>query len=199
MPRIRVIYEKLGWIVFVNHMDLPTVFSRAARRAELSQEFTQGFSPHPRMRLGPALSIGVEGHSEVADFWFNEWDETSMDKWNMYLPEGIKILRTYEVDGPALAKSINGAVYTIVSVNLDLDEETLNILEEAIKINGTLYASKLEDGKITIKIANLEKNTPSYFVRTLVEKEKCSGWSDLRFTRDKVGFWDEIKQDIIEL
>ena len=65
MPRIRIIFEKKGWITFLNHLDLPVLFSRAARRAGLSQEFTQGFSPHPHISLGPALAAGVEGVQEL--------------------------------------------------------------------------------------------------------------------------------------
>ena len=82
MPRIRIIFEKKGWITFLNHQDLPVLFSRAARRAGLSQEFTEGFSPHPRISLGPALAAGVVGSNEPADFWFNVWDSSCAEKWN---------------------------------------------------------------------------------------------------------------------
>ena len=115
MSRIRIIFRKSGWITFVNHMDLPTALSRAARRAGLSQEFTQGYSPHPHISLGPPLAIGVEGRAEAAEFWFNQWDESSAAKWNLCLPEGIEILRYREVDGPALAKQdINSVTKKIV-------------------------------------------------------------------------------------
>ena len=92
MSRIRIIFEKRGLFTFVNHMDLPVVFSRAARRAGLTQEFTQGFSPHPRISLASPLAIGVDGLAEPADFWFAEWDSGSSLRWSAMLPEGLKIL-----------------------------------------------------------------------------------------------------------
>lgn len=202
MPRIRVEYEKKGWIIFLNHMDLPTVFSRAARRAELSQEFTQGFSPHPRISLGPALSIGVEGFSETADFWFNEWDETAAERWSAQLPEGLRIISTREVptDGPNLGKCINAAEYVIKTTGFRLDEEIMNLLVEALKVNGTVYCSEYreEENEIILSFGGLEKNTPSLLVKTLTEHGKCEGWADFRFTRTIVGYWNQEKQTILK-
>ena len=116
MFRIRIIFEKKGWITFLNHLDLPVLFSRAARRAGLSQEFTQGFSPHPHISLGPALAAGVEGVQEPADFWFNEWDDSCAVRWNDKLPEGIQILKHAEVEGPSLSKLATAAIYRISGV-----------------------------------------------------------------------------------
>ena len=84
-------------------MDMPNLFSRAAKRAGLEQEYTQGYSPRPRTSFGPPLAIGVEGENEPAEFWFANWDENSQNKWNDNLPEGIKILKSAEVEGPVLS------------------------------------------------------------------------------------------------
>ena len=48
-------------------MDLPVVFSRAARRAGLVQEFTQGFSPHMRVAFTSALPVGTSSDEELFD------------------------------------------------------------------------------------------------------------------------------------
>ena len=130
MPRIRIIFEKKEWITFVNHMDLPTMFSRAARRTGLIQEFTEGFSPHPHISLGPPLAIGVEGKEEPADFWFKEWDDSNLEEWTKNMPHGIKILKCAEVDGPALAKLATAGTYTLNGCGFELDGRALEILED---------------------------------------------------------------------
>ena len=144
MHRIRIIFSKTEWITFLNHMDLPTLFSRAARRAGLSQEFTQGFSPRPRVSLGPPLAIGVEGLEEVAELWFLDWNESSLNKWNEQMPKGIRILKCAEVEGPVLSKYTTAAIYEIEGLGVQLTERALEVLKQRVAEIGVLYQSSLE-------------------------------------------------------
>lgn len=199
MARIRIIFTKKEWIVFLNHLDLPVLFSRAARRAGLSQEFTQGFSPHPRISLGSPLAIGVEGCAEPADFWFNDWNEESAGLWNKNLPAGLNIIKYAEVDGPVLSKLANAAVYQIKGVGFELGEEAKTVLEEEIKRSGILYAASLQNGLITLTIGDLEHCGAGSLVRSLKENGICSGWSDLRIVRESVGTWCAESSEILSL
>ena len=45
---------------YISHLDLLRLFQRAARRAGLPLAFTEGFSPHPRIKIEPALKLGLE-------------------------------------------------------------------------------------------------------------------------------------------
>ncbi|MBN1872216.1 MAG: DUF2344 domain-containing protein, partial [Candidatus Omnitrophica bacterium] len=47
--------EKKGTMRFISHLDLLRLFQRAARRARLPLKFSQGFSPHPKIKIEPAL------------------------------------------------------------------------------------------------------------------------------------------------
>ncbi len=201
MHRIRIVFEKKDWFTFVNHMDLPNIFSRAARRAGLLSEYTQGFSPHPRISLGPALAISVEGREEPAEFWFEEWHDNSLQLWNDQLPEGLLILKCVEIEdgGPSLAKFTTAAQYRIRGVSKQLTEEDFNLLKNTVEQTAPLWYAKKTDGIITLIAGELNKCGGTLFVRTLKESGVISGWSDLYIIREKVGTWDEAGQQLLPL
>lgn len=183
----------------MNHLDLPVLFSRAARRAGLSQEFTQGFSPHPRISLGPALAAGVEGVQEPADFWFNEWDDSCAGKWNDKLPEGIRILKHAEVEGLSLSKLATAAIYRINGVGFELGSEALDTLQKEIERTGILYGASLNKGSAVLTVGDLEHCGAGNLVRSLKEEGICEGWKDLYLVRECVGTWDAVTGTILSL
>lgn len=199
MPRIRVTFEKKGWMTFVNHMDLPTLFARAARRAGLQQEFTQGFSPHPHISLASPLAIGVEGWCEPAEFWFEGWDEGSLDKWNNNLPQGIKFLKWAEVDGPSLAKLATAAVYRFRGRGFAFDEASLGVLEEDVRKNGLLFSSSCDEESALLTVGGLERCGAGNLVKALAARGVCRGWQDLRIVRETVGAWDQAAGAVLPL
>ncbi len=200
MHRIRIIFEKKDWFTFVNHMDLPNIFSRAAKRAGLLPEYTQGFSPHPRISLGPALAISVQGCEEPAEFWFENWNDDALKLWNEQLPEGLHVLKAIELEeGAGLAKYATAAQYCIKGVVKKLPQETKAILDGAVKQIAPLWFSKEKDGEITLIVGELNRCGASCFVKTLQEAGIISAWSDLSIVREKVGTWDEAGQQIISL
>ncbi|MDD4837021.1 MAG: TIGR03936 family radical SAM-associated protein, partial [Dethiosulfovibrio sp.] len=71
MARVRILFSKRGPFCFIRHVDLPQIFSRSARRADLEIEQTEGFSPHPKISLGPALPVGVVACAEPGEIWFS--------------------------------------------------------------------------------------------------------------------------------
>lgn len=199
MSRIRILFEKRGLFVFVNHMDLPVVFSRAARRAGLVQEFTQGFSPHPRISLAPPLAIGVEGLAEPADFWFEQWDSEAARRWSEALPGGLKILKWAEVDGVSLAKLAEAALYRVRGASAPFGErEAAALAEEAGRIDALLDC-RVEDGSVLLAVRDLEHCGAGLFVKALAAAGLCSGWGGLRMERLAVGGWDEEKRSVVPL
>lgn len=192
MPRIRIIFEKTGLFTFVNHMDLPVIFSRAARRAGLSQEFTKGFSPHPRISLAAPLAIGVDGYCEPADFWFEKWDGGACARWNEMLPEGLRILKYLEIEeGPGLAKSANAAVYRISGADMKLNEAAAETAADAARKLNALYKYSFEDGVLTLSVCDLERCGAGVFVKALTEAGFINGWPDLQIERLLTGRWNE--------
>lgn len=198
MCRIRIIFEKRGLITFLNHMDLPELFSRAARRAGLIPELTKGFSPHPRISFGPSLVSGVEGLAEPAEFWFGNWDCGSAEQWNKKLPLGLKILKYTEVDGPALAKLADSAQYIIEGAWTPLTEKAYLVLKTETEKSGVLYRSSFDSGVIRLCIGDLGHCGAGNLVQTLVGAG-LNGWPELRITRSNVGRWSAEKQSILPL
>jgi radical SAM-linked protein len=65
--RIRLRFTKLGKVRFTSHRDLARIWERALRRGEVPLEYSQGFSPRPRLHFGLALPTGAESEAEYLD------------------------------------------------------------------------------------------------------------------------------------
>ncbi|MBM4403604.1 MAG: TIGR03960 family B12-binding radical SAM protein [Candidatus Cloacimonetes bacterium] len=65
--RYRITYTKTGLLRFVSHLDWMRMIYRLIAASHLDVVYTQGFSPHPRVSLGPPLANGVEGTNEFFD------------------------------------------------------------------------------------------------------------------------------------
>jgi radical SAM-linked protein len=116
--RLRFKYAKIGRIKYLSHLDLITLFQRAAARVQAPVLFSQGFNPHPRIAFGPALSVGMESESEYLDMETDPFvDLLHITKeLNTTLPEGIRILESRIVPSktPSLSGSIGKYVYEAI-------------------------------------------------------------------------------------
>lgn len=72
--RIRVRFTKTGKIRWTSHRDVARVWERTIRRVGLPVAYSQGFSPHPKLHFGLALSTG---HESLAEFLDIDLDESS--------------------------------------------------------------------------------------------------------------------------
>lgn len=115
--RIRMKYKKTGRMRFLSHLDLMTLFQRAAFRAAVPVAFSQGFNPHPKIAFGPALSVSMESEAEYLDMETDPFvDIMSIVKdMNRTLPEGIKIIeaRTVPKRARSLSEGIGKIIYDI--------------------------------------------------------------------------------------
>jgi len=92
--KIKVIFHKKDFAVYLSQLDLVRVFERALRRTNLPVIFTQGFRPHLRLSfLSRALKVGEEGNMEVV-FYFSEKIDTYLvkEKLEKELPPGLEIV-----------------------------------------------------------------------------------------------------------
>lgn len=65
--RIRLGFSKHGKVRYTSHRDVARIWERAWRKAELPIEYTQGFSPRPKVHFGLALPTGYESDAEYLD------------------------------------------------------------------------------------------------------------------------------------
>jgi len=59
MFRLRVRFCRGEELKFISHLDIIRLWLRAMRRAGIPLEYTEGFSPHPRISLAVPLSVGL--------------------------------------------------------------------------------------------------------------------------------------------
>ena len=116
---IRLQYTKIGKIRWIGHRDVARAMERAFRIVQLPLAFTEGFSPHPKVSFGLALSTGHESEAEYLDLVLA--DDIDIDAMlaplTEALPEGMAVVgAALLVDrAPALQEAV-----TVVSWQVEI-------------------------------------------------------------------------------
>lgn len=97
-------------MAFLGHLDFQRQLQYALRRASLPAAYSQGFNPHPLLKFGPPLSLGIEGDYELMDIAFEKQLHGWEKKLNEQLPSGIQIIES-ELVGPVLPESIEQSIH----------------------------------------------------------------------------------------
>ncbi len=115
--RIRIRFTKAGKIRWTSHRDVARIWERAIRRIGLPVAYSQGFSPHPKVHFGLALSTGHESVAEYLDIDLDDAspampDEAGLgelpERLSAALPVGLAVTAVAEV--AANATSLQAAV-----------------------------------------------------------------------------------------
>jgi radical SAM-linked protein len=102
--RIRIRFTKTGKIRWTSHRDLARVWERVIRRVGLPVAYSQGFSPHPKLHFGLALSTGHESLGEYLDIDLREPEALAVDlealpeRLTPLLPPGIVVEAVTVID-----------------------------------------------------------------------------------------------------
>ena len=67
----RIYYKKVGVLKYVGHLDMMRMIYRIVRKSNLKIIYTQGFNQHPKIKLAPPLSLGMEGLNEFFEIQSN--------------------------------------------------------------------------------------------------------------------------------
>ncbi|HEY7574281.1 MAG TPA: TIGR03936 family radical SAM-associated protein, partial [Thermoanaerobaculia bacterium] len=129
--RHRVTFEKRGDARFLSHRNTMDVLERAIRAAGLPARYSEGFNPHMKLSMGPALALGIESLEEVFEAEGTApFGDDAPERINAKLPPGIAVLEVRELPPgeAALSKAVRGARY---SVRLD-DAEQIGRATEAL-------------------------------------------------------------------
>lgn len=92
--KLRFVFSKTGPAALLSHLESSRILLRAFRAAGVEPVYSRGFNPHPRMQLGPALSLGTESLSETGEIFVARMPllTDAVEKINGVLPEGLKVL-----------------------------------------------------------------------------------------------------------
>jgi radical SAM-linked protein len=118
--RARITFSKTGPLRYIGHLDLHTLWERAARRADLPLVYSQGFHPQPKITFASALPLGFSSRAEVMDMRLLEDIELNdlPRRLEAALPAGIAILDVHGVDDsePALQMQVRAAEYEVALI-----------------------------------------------------------------------------------
>ncbi len=120
--RHRVTFSKTGDARFLSHRNTMDVLERAIRSAGLPARYSEGFNPHMKLSMGPALALGIESRDEVFDVeGVAPFPADAPRRINEKLPPGLEALDVRELGPaePSLAKAVKAARY---AVRLDAKE-----------------------------------------------------------------------------
>ena len=125
----RIKYEVKGALAFLSHLEIMRLWQRAMLRGRLPIAWSQGFNPRPKLSLGPARNVGVEGLSEYVDAEFNGMITAKeiVETLNGIFPEGVKVLGAREIPRgtKGLEAVINEAIYRVTfGEGMPVDAET---------------------------------------------------------------------------
>jgi radical SAM family uncharacterized protein len=113
----RFIFQKLGDSRYLSHRNVMDLLERALRAAAMPVRYTEGYNPHIRLSMGPALSLGAEALAEPFDVeCHGEVTQEMLARANQVLPPGLALISAARLrDGaPSLGKSIAGHRYRIL-------------------------------------------------------------------------------------
>jgi radical SAM-linked protein len=115
--RYRIRFAKTGAMRFTGHLDLQRAWERLLRRADVPVAYSQGFHPHPKIRIGAALPLGVTGENELVDIETGSPcdAEKIAAQLNDHAPPGIRVLGVTALDegSAGLEKIIAGGEYSV--------------------------------------------------------------------------------------
>ena len=121
--RHRVTFEKTGDARFLSHRNTMDVLERAIRASGLPARYSEGFNPHMKLSMGPALPLGLESRHEVFDVEGTAaFEPDAAARINEKLPPGLRALEVRPMASTerSLSKAITAARY---AVRLDSDEQ----------------------------------------------------------------------------
>jgi radical SAM family uncharacterized protein/radical SAM-linked protein len=114
--RHRVTFEKTGDARFLSHRNTMDAFERAIRAAGLPARYSEGFNPHMKLSMGPALPLGLESRHEVFDVDGRApFGPDAARAISEKLPPGLAVLDVRELSAAdaALSKSVRSARYAV--------------------------------------------------------------------------------------
>nr|MDQ5871413.1 TIGR03936 family radical SAM-associated protein [Acidobacteriota bacterium] len=114
--RHRVTFEKIGDARFLSHRNTMDAFERAIRASGLPARYSEGFNPHMKLSMGPALPLGLESRHEVFDVDGRApFGPDAVRAISEKLPPGLAVLDVRELTAAdsALSKSVKSARYAV--------------------------------------------------------------------------------------
>jgi len=140
---------------FASHLDIARTIYRALRRSDLPIQFTQGFSPIPKVSFCPPKSVGQIAKGDFFDFYLeSEYFGDISIELNARFPSGMRILevRAMPLKTPPLSNSIN-LIYYEIDISADHIKKSLDFVSNRYAFVETKSGKKkIADGVESISL-----------------------------------------------
>jgi len=161
----------MGDARYLSHRQVMDALERAIRGGRVPVRYTEGYNPHIRLSMGPALSVGHEGEAELFDVdCTSQVRQQHITAVNGLLPHGIEILDAKPLlqGAPSLGKMVSASRYRIPpraggrwpEASTDLDQS----VTEAI-----LRWTVLSDGSLTLDLNARQAAGPTTSVKKILQ------------------------------
>jgi radical SAM family uncharacterized protein/radical SAM-linked protein len=99
VKKIRSRFIKVAEARFLGHLEMVDVFARAARRAAIPMQFSEGFHPLPKISFTNPLPVGTESLAEYMDLDLCRYMKADefQERLNSELPDGLRIIQSTEM------------------------------------------------------------------------------------------------------
>jgi hypothetical protein len=165
--RHRATFEKTGDARFLSHRNTMDVLERAIRAAGLPARYSEGFNPHMKLSMGPALALGLESRREVFDVeGIAPFPADAAARVTEKLPPGVTVveLRPLGPAEPGISKAVSGARYV---VRLDSAEQ--------IGRAGEAVAGRWREAMPAVKALSLDADATGARLRFEVNLDPAAG------------------------
>jgi radical SAM family uncharacterized protein/radical SAM-linked protein len=169
--RYRFRFTKTGDARYLSHRQVMDALERAIRGGRVPVRYTEGYNPHIRLSMGPALSVGHEGEAELFDVdCTSQVRQQHIAAVNRLLPAGIEIIDATPLlpGAPSLGKMVAASRYRIApgpnrrwpAASTDLDPAVTGAI---------LSWSVLPDGSLTVDLNARQATGPTTSVKRILE------------------------------
>ena len=195
MIRVRMTFSKRGRACFIPHIAVPSVLTRGAARASVQFVLTEGFSPRPKISLGPELSAGVPALAEPFEARLAFYDEGLPARWSARLPEGFAITGATVIDaapgteGARAMGRLNLAASYLLALRGREDPALEGALEN-LAAGGLVHSFQRYEGLpggFRLIMQDPAKRGPGALVKALSGSGLIPGWSGVFILREAVG------------
>jgi radical SAM family uncharacterized protein/radical SAM-linked protein len=157
--KIRSRFIKKADARFLGHLEMVDVFVRAARRAAIPMQFSEGFHPLPKISFTNPLPVGTESLAEYMDLDLGRYMKAAefQERLNKELPLGLRIIQSTEM---ALKGRPLPTVFVVdcFLISLEdvgrafLEEEVLNQLQKALQQGELILIQERKQGQKRVNV-----------------------------------------------
>ena len=161
MFRLRVRFCRGEELKFISHLDIIRLWVRALRRAGIPLEYTEGFSPHPRISLAVPLSVGVTADNELMDIFITRVVSPHwfVDTVNRQLPDGLKVLEASPIglNVPSLQSQVRFTQYQVELKTDKSEEEVKTMIDHLLAMESLPWHHERDTGRRSYDLRSFDR------------------------------------------